>query len=65
MFQVQGNDTNSWKTIQYVNGAADFSTYHGISHLFKRGKHLFAINHSYQIWQIDTELFGAKLLVTT
>ena len=65
MFQVQGNDTNKWKTIQYVSGAPDFSSYHGISHLFKKGKYLYAIDTSYQVWQIDTELFGAKLLVTT
>ena len=65
MFQVQGNDTGNWKTIQYTNGAPIFNIYHGISYLFKRGKYLYAINYVYQVWQIDTELFGAKLLVTT
>ena len=64
MFQVQEN-TNSWKTIQYINGAPNFNAYHGISYVFKKGKYLYAIDNLYQVWQIDTSLFGAKLLTTT
>ena len=64
MFQVQEN-TNSWKTIQYINGAPNFNAYHGISYVFKKGKYLFAIDQVYQVWQIDTSLFGGKLLTTT
>ena len=64
MFQVQEN-TNSWKTIQYINGAPSFSTLHGISYVFKKGQYLYTIGDDYQVWQIDTCLFGAKLLTTT
>ena len=60
MYQVQGNDTNNWKTIQYLNGAPSFSLHNGNSYLFKKGKYLYAIDNSYKVWQIDTELFGAK-----
>ena len=65
MFQVQGNDITKWKNINYVSGAPNYNSYHGISNLFKKGKYLYAIDTSYQVWQIDTELYGAKLLVTT
>ena len=64
MFQVQGIDLNNWKTIQYVSGTPDFSSYQGISHVFKRGRYLYAIEQYYNIWQIDTELFRVKKLVT-
>ena len=65
MYQMQGNDTNNWKTIQYVGGSPSFQAYHGISYLFKKGKYLYAIDNAYQVWQIDTQLFGAKLLIIT
>ena len=65
MFKVQENDTNKWKAIQYISGAPTFGPNHGNSYLFKKGKYLYAIDNAYKVWQIDTELSGAKLLVTT
>ena len=65
MFQVQGNDINNWKTIQYVSGAPDFSSYHGISHVFKRGKYLYAIDAILSIYgKLILSYSGAKKLVT-
>ena len=65
LYQMQRNNTNNWKTIQYVGGTPSFSICHGISYLFRKGKYLYAINNSYQVWQIDTQLFRAKLLIIT
>ena len=65
MYQAEGNDTNKWKTIQYQGSVPAFNSYHGISYLFKRGKYLYAIDNGYVIWQVDTELFQVKRLVTT
>ena len=62
MYQMQDDDTNSWKALAYVNGAPAFNSYHGISYVFKRGRYLYAIDHGYQVWQIDTKLCGAKRL---
>ena len=63
MYQVQGNDTNNWKVVHYINGSPNFTGSHGISYLFKLRKHLYAINRAYQIWQINIESFEARQLV--
>ena len=63
MYQLQGNDTNNWKIIQYVNGAPRFNAYQGISNVFKKGKYLYAIDDLFCVWQIDIEHFSAKELI--
>ena len=64
MYQVDQRNAYNWKTIQYVHGTPNFGNYHCNSYEFKKGKYLYAIDCLYHIWQIDTEFFGAKLIVS-
>ena len=63
MYQVQENGTNDWKIIQYANGAPSFSDYNGNSYVFRKGKYLYVIDDVKKVWQIDTDLFEAKILI--
>ena len=64
MYQMQENDTNKWKIIEYANLNAYLGIVAGVSYLFKRGNYLYAVHHGFKnICQIDTQLFQAKQLI--